>query len=113
MLDGQPLGRVGEASLEDIWNSAEMQRMRRLHAAGRAGEIDICSRCLTTIPHPVLVAGSLLFHGKWVRKLVPLVERLTYFSKLPRTLLRPPRKASELVQIEPRSVSTGTSRSSR
>ena len=79
-----------------------MQRMRDLHVTGRAGEIDICSRCCTTIPHPVLVAGSLLLHGKTVRKLLPLVERLTYGAKLPGKLLRPPKRqdpAAELVQI--------------
>ena len=79
--------------------------MRRLHLDGRAQEIDVCARCCTTIPHPVLVAGSLLFHGETVRKLLPLVERLTYFSKLPRRLLAPPKrveKKEDLVQIESR-----------
>jgi len=104
MLDGKPLGRVGEQPLEAIFNSDEMQRMRRLHAEGRAGEVDICSRCCTTIPHPALVAGSLLFHGKTVRSWLPLVERMIYLSKLPSRLLRPPRPApppvkEDLVQI--------------
>ena len=51
----------------------------------------------------MLVAGSLLLHGRTVRKLLPWVERLVYFSKLPRSLLTPPRKnasESELVQID-------------
>lgn len=102
MLDGKPVGHVGEQTLDAIWNSGEMQRMRRLHAARRAGEIDICSRCCTTIPHPLLVAGSLVFHGRTVRRWLPLIERLTYFSKLPRRLLNPPKPqpaADELVQI--------------
>lgn len=105
MLDGKPVGHIGEQPLEQIFNSEEMQRMRRLHTAGRAGEIDICSRCCTTIPHPALVAGSLLFHGKTVRRLLPLVERLIYLSKLPSRLLRPPKPVPppppkpELVQI--------------
>ena len=90
-----PLGNIGEAPLEEIWNSEAMQDMRRLHVAGRAGEIDICSRCCTTIPHPALVAGSLLFHGKTVRRLLPLIERLVYSSKLPKPLLTP----SKLVEI--------------
>ena len=42
-----------------------------------------------------LVAGSLLFHGKTVRRLLPLIERLVYSSKLPRPLLTP----SKLVEI--------------
>ena len=106
MLDGAPIGNVGEQELEEIWNGEEMRTMRRLHVAGRAGEIDICSRCCTTIPHPVLVTGSLLLHGRTVRRLLPIVERLTYFSKLPKRLLRPPKPtppravAPELVQIE-------------
>jgi radical SAM protein with 4Fe4S-binding SPASM domain len=103
MLDGAPLGNIGERPLEQIWNSEAMQRMRRLHVSGRAGEIDICSRCLTTIPHPLLVAGSLLLHGKWVRRALPWIERLVYRSKLPQRLLKPPVKdarRSELVQIQ-------------
>jgi radical SAM protein with 4Fe4S-binding SPASM domain len=108
MLDGAPVGRIGEQSLDNIWNSESMQDMRRLHSSGRAGEIDICSRCCTTIPHPVLVAGSLLLHGRTVRNLLPFIERLTYLSKLPARLLRPPKPpaaqpaAPELVQIETR-----------
>jgi hypothetical protein len=69
-----------------------MQEMRTLHASGRGGEVDICSRCCTTIPHPALVTGSLLLHGKTVRRLIPLVERLTYLSKLPGKLLNPPKR---------------------
>jgi radical SAM protein with 4Fe4S-binding SPASM domain len=104
MLDGAPLGNIANTPLESLWNSDEMQRMRRAHASGRAGEIDICARCCTTIPHPALVAGSLLFHGKTVRRLLPAIERLAYFSKLPAKLLRPPAPvapAPELVQIDP------------
>lgn len=107
MLDGKPVGRIGEQPLEEIFNSDEMQRMRRLHVAGRAGEIDICSRCCTVIPHWLLVAGSLLLHGRTVRRLLPVVERLTYLSKLPKRLLQPQRPlertSEELVQIQPAS----------
>jgi radical SAM protein with 4Fe4S-binding SPASM domain len=105
MLDGKPAGNIASNDLAEIFDAPEMQRMRRLHVAGRAHEIDICSRCCTTIPHPLLVAGSLVFHGETVRKLLPLIERLTYFSKLPKRLLSPPRrvvKQDELVQIESR-----------
>jgi radical SAM protein with 4Fe4S-binding SPASM domain len=93
MLDGAPLANIAEKPLTEIWNAEPIQEMRRLHAAGRGGEVDICSRCCTTIPHPALVAGSLLLHGKTVRRLVPLVERLVHFSRLPRRLLRPPQRA--------------------
>ncbi len=89
MLDGAPLANLADQPLAAIWNSPAMLDMRRLHAAGRAGEIGICSRCCTTIPHPALVAGSLVLHARTVRRLLPVVERLTYLSKLPARLLRP------------------------
>ena len=66
--------------------------LRRLHAAGRAGEIAMCAKCCTTIPHPALVAGSLILHGRTVRRLMPVVERMTYLSKLPSKLLSPPKR---------------------
>jgi len=91
MLNGKPVGHVAEQPLVEIWNSPGMREMRRLHAAGRGGEVDICSRCCTTIPHPALVTGSLLLHGRTVRRLLPAVERLVYLSKLPARLLRPSR----------------------
>ncbi len=104
ILKGEgPVGNLETQSLAAIWNSDEMQRMRRLHVAGRAGEIDICARCCTTIPHPVLVLGSLIFHGRTVRRLLPAIERLTYLSRLPKSLLKPPRavaKPPELVQLK-------------
>jgi radical SAM protein with 4Fe4S-binding SPASM domain len=91
MLSGAPLGNLSTQPLEQIFDSPEMERMRKLHVEGRAGEIDICSRCCTTIPHPVLVAGSLLFHGRTVRAFLPLVERLIYAAKLPARWLHPPK----------------------
>ena len=72
MLDGLPVGNVGRQPLDEIWNGEPMQHMREPHAARRAGEIDVCAKCCTTIPHPALVAGSLLLHGRTVRTLLPL-----------------------------------------
>lgn len=89
-LGGQPVGNLMEQPVGEIWNNGEMRRMRELHVARRAGEIDICRRCCTTIPHPVLVAGSLILHGRVVRKLIPWFERLTYVARWPIKLLKPP-----------------------
>ena len=98
-LDGAPVGDLREQPLEEIFNSEEMRRLRRAHTEGRAAEIDMCARCSTPIPHPLLVAASLLVHGKWVRRAMPVVERLIYSRKLPRTLLSQAR--GKLVQIQP------------
>ena len=103
-LGGEPVGNIGQSSLPEIFNSAGMVRMREAHVRGRAGEIDVCAKCRTAIPHPLLVAGSLIFHGSTVRKLLPWVERLAYFGRWS-GLLRPVedqhKERPELVQIKP------------
>ncbi len=104
MLDGQPIGKIGDTPLGEIFNSPAMQHLRRMHVQGRGGEVEMCSKCRTAIPHPVLVTGSLLLHGRTVRRLLPLVEKLAYWGKLPLQLLRPQKslpapKREDLVQI--------------
>lgn len=105
MLDGAPVGRIGEQNIEQIFNGPAMQEMRRLHVQRRAGEISICAKCRTAIPHPVLVAGSLVFHGRTVRRLLPWIEKLAYWGRMPIKLLRPqkpipkPAPSAPLVQI--------------
>lgn len=89
-LGSRPIGRIGQQPLREIFNSEEIRRMRRLHAGRRSGEIDVCSRCLITIPHPLLVCGSLLLHGRAVRRALPVIERLAL--RRPGRWLRPPRK---------------------
>jgi radical SAM protein with 4Fe4S-binding SPASM domain len=96
-LDGAPAGDLRETPLKEIFNSDEMRRLRRLHARGLGAQVDMCARCSTPIPHPALAAASLLVNGKWVRRALPLVERLIRGRKLPRRLLTPARP--ELVQI--------------
>jgi radical SAM protein with 4Fe4S-binding SPASM domain len=103
-LDGVPVGDLRERPLQEIFNSDEMRRLRRAHTQGRAAEIDMCARCSTPLPHPLLVAASLLVHGRWVRRAMPVVERLIYSRKLPRTLLAP--AGGELVQIQSRERAT-------
>jgi radical SAM protein with 4Fe4S-binding SPASM domain len=110
MLDGKPLGNAAETPLRELWNSPAMAGMRERHARGRAGEIGICARCCTTIPHPLLAAASLVFHGRTVRRLLPWVERMIFVSRLPGRLLNPPRpaaRAAELVEIQGTSPSGG------
>ena len=98
------VGNIGEQPLVEIWNAEAMQRMRRLHATRPRRRNRYLRALLHHHPAPRLVAGSLLLHGKTVRRLLPVVERLTYLSKLPRALLRPPKAAvprtEEFVQIE-------------
>lgn len=98
MLDGKPMGRIGQQSMPEIFNSPEMQRMRQLHTEGRGGDVDICSRCRMTIPHPIMVAGSMIFHGRTVRTLLPLIERIGRRWMTPPQAL--PAAQENLVQID-------------
>ncbi len=98
MLDGAPLGNVMHSALTELFDGSAMQRMRRLHLDGRAGEIEICAKCCTTIPHPLLVAGSLLLNGRSVRRLLPLVERFANRLLSSRVAAR---QEPPLVQIAP------------
>ena len=100
MLDGAPMAICEKSRWRRFSTRTKCGGCGGPHAQGRAGEIDMCARCCTPIPHPLLVAGSLLVHGKWVRRAMPVVERLIYSRKLPRTLLSQTR--GELVQIEDR-----------
>ena len=98
-LDGAPVGDLRTAVASRKFSTPmKCADLRRLHAAGRGAEIDMCARCSTAIPHPALAAASLLVHGKWVRRALPLVERLIRGRKLPERLLSPAR--SGLVQIQ-------------
>ena len=99
MLDGSPIGNIGDKPLKEIWNSPDMQQLRVKHATGRAGEIDMCARCCASIPHPVLVAGSLVFIGKVVRRMIPFVERIAGRLMQKPAAERP--AAQQLVQIQP------------
>lgn len=102
MLDGAPVGNISRQGLREIFNGEPMRRMRRLHAQRRAAEIDICARCCTAIPHPVLAAGSLLLHGRAVRALLPWVERWSRRLFGGRMLDKPVRPAPQpLVQLQP------------
>jgi len=96
----------------------ELLRCRPLRGAQRLFGLTRCGRLLGQLRFSLglcggclacrlqlalaLVAGSLLFHGKTVRRLLPAIERLIYFAKLPRKLLRSPAAGApkpELVQI--------------
>src|SRR5260370_15910036 len=60
MLDGAPIGSIAEQSLNEIWNSDEMRRLRRLPAGGPGGGIHMWARCSTAMPHPPFVTRAVL-----------------------------------------------------
>jgi radical SAM protein with 4Fe4S-binding SPASM domain len=97
MLDGLPVGNISKSALKEIADSPAMIALREAHVSGRASEVDMCARCRITIPHPLMAAGSLLFNGRFVRRMLPWVERVgRRWMKPPQPLAR----RDDLVRIE-------------
>ncbi len=78
-----PVGNVTEQSLAGIWNNEAMRSMRRLHAAGKAYQLEECARCAYPRPLLPLILAGFLLDPFTVGKFVPLAERLAFWHRLP------------------------------
>lgn len=74
---GRPIGNLRERSLEALWNGPEMVALRRLHVERRAGDDPACRTCPAPRPTMPSVAAAMSLRGATVRRLVPVVERLS------------------------------------
>ena len=86
-------GRISRSSR--CWTFGIPMRCSECGACTRPGEAakSICAPVAAPrSPIRRWSPGSLVLHGKTVRRLLPMVERLTYLSKLPARLLRPPQR---------------------
>ncbi len=88
--EGEPLGNLRNASLDELWNGAEMQRLRGLHADGRHGAEPHCASCPCARPRLPFILGAMAVRGTTARRLVPIAERLAL--KLP-GLFQEPRES--------------------
>jgi len=90
--------RGGNSRLRQIWNSAAMQEMRRLHASGRGGEIDVCAAAGTTIPHPG-ISGREFDAARPNRAPVDAFwwSGLTYLFETTFEVTRPPKAAKSVI----------------
>ncbi len=78
-----PVGNVKEQSLADIWNGDRMQCMRRRHLSGDVSGLVECVDCAYPQPRlPLIVAGFLL-DPFTAGRLVPWVEKLAFWYRLP------------------------------
>lgn len=87
---GSPLGNLRDASLEDLWNGPEMQRLRELHADRRHASEPLCATCPCTRPRLPFILGAMAVRGTTSRRLVPVAERLAL--RLP-GIFQEPRKS--------------------
>ncbi|MBF0134704.1 MAG: radical SAM protein [Magnetococcales bacterium] len=73
------LGRVTEQTIHDIWHAEPLRAIRRAHQLINYDTMPLCRSC--NIPEQgyfnnLTIPGSLLVGSAWLRKLVPLYERL-------------------------------------
>ncbi len=83
MWRGEPLGNANEQPLTEIWNNSKMQELRRAHLEGKIESYHDCVHCHAPRPRLPVILGSFVINGLAVRKLIPAVERLALFFKIP------------------------------
>jgi radical SAM protein with 4Fe4S-binding SPASM domain len=73
---GKPVGNLQSTPLSELWDSAPMQRLRKLHTHNEAGKDPQCASCPAARPKLPFVLGAMALRGTTVRKLVPVAERI-------------------------------------
>jgi len=81
--DFEPIGDLKKQTLEEIWNSEKMMRMRKLHIEGNGADIPCCNSCCVPKPRWPLNAAIFLLDDFRVRKSIPFFESLFIFNKIP------------------------------
>lgn len=71
------MGNVETHTIEALWNSEKMVRYRGLLSTGRKSEIDICEHCSTRKTNPVTRFGAVVLDDLSIRKLLPIVEKVS------------------------------------
>ena len=74
--NGEPVGSLKTQSLEEIWNSEKMVRLRTQHATGQAGLDPQCATCPAARPKLPFVLGAMALRGRTVRRLMPIAENI-------------------------------------
>jgi radical SAM protein with 4Fe4S-binding SPASM domain len=78
----EPIGNVADRSLQDLWNSEKIIRMRKAHLKGDLQEFAVCRRCFAARPRLPLILGSFLINTHAVRKTIPFFERIAQLRRV-------------------------------
>ena len=77
------LGNVAEQSVKDIWTSDKFREFRKMQAANK---IDMCFNCDFGQPNKISLLAMTLLSGFRVKKILPIVEKLSMKSSFVRRL---------------------------
>ena len=79
----EPIGKVGEHSIYDLWNSKKMKKMREAHLRGDLSEYPDCQNCHAPNPRLPVIVGSFLVDTYKIRQWIPRMEKMAIFYKMP------------------------------
>jgi radical SAM protein with 4Fe4S-binding SPASM domain len=77
MYRDSPIGDLRRQSVMEVWNSEPMIRLREAHINGDLAAYPTCRNCQAPRPSKAAFYGSLALNSLFVRKAVPLIERLS------------------------------------
>ena len=66
----------------EVWNSQAMVKLREAHINGDLNDYPLCQNCQASRPGLPAFYGSLMIDGLTVRKVVPVLEKLSRFYDL-------------------------------
>jgi radical SAM protein with 4Fe4S-binding SPASM domain len=76
LFPNEAIGNIKRKSLQEIWNSEKMVRLREAHIRGDLQDYPSCIHCPATKPHLPIALGSFLINTQTVQKVIPFFERM-------------------------------------
>jgi radical SAM protein with 4Fe4S-binding SPASM domain len=78
----EPIGNIKRSSLNAIWNSERMVRLREAHIRDDLSEYKACQNCPAARPKLAVTLGSFLINTHTVRKAIPFFERMAQIRNI-------------------------------
>jgi radical SAM protein with 4Fe4S-binding SPASM domain len=78
----EPVGNLKKNSLQEIWNSEGMVRLREAHIKGDLRDYRTCRNCPAARPRLPVTLGSFLINTHSVRKAIPFFERMAQLRNI-------------------------------
>jgi radical SAM protein with 4Fe4S-binding SPASM domain len=78
----EALGNIRKSSLQQIWNSEKMLRLREAHIKGDLQDYKACRNCPAARPRLPAIVASFITNTHTVLKMVPFFERLAQLRNI-------------------------------
>jgi len=78
----EPVGNLKQSSLQEVWNSEPMVRIREAHVKGDLSAYRACRNCPAARPRLPVTVGSFLVNTHAVRRAIPFFERLAQLRNI-------------------------------